>query len=183
MRNLLPWAVVAVFVPLTVGVHVAAETKTQSKKPAAKTTASATKAPANKSATAKKSATANKSATAKKGTTTAAKRGTAPASAAARRRKGAPRPPAVTWRNRQQAPTPDRYREIQSALAGRGYLPAESANGQWNQESVDALKRFQKDQNLEPTGKLNSLSLIGLGLGPKYEAKTAVPVRQPPSQD
>jgi hypothetical protein len=30
------------------------------------------------------------------------------------------------------------------------------------------MRRFQKDQNLEPTGKPNqSLSIIALGLGPK----------------
>jgi hypothetical protein len=169
MRNLLPWTVLATFVSLTIGVHLAAETKTQARKPAAKTTASAAKAPPKKSATAKK------------GATTATKGGTA--ASAARRRKSAPRAPAVTWRNRQQAPTPDRYREIQSALAGKGYLPAESVNGEWNQASVDALRRFQQDQNLEATGKLNSLSLIGLGLGPKYAAKVTPPVPQPPSQD
>jgi hypothetical protein len=30
-----------------------------------------------------------------------------------------------------------------------------------------ALKRFQEEQKLEATGKLDSLSLIRLGLGPK----------------
>ena len=33
-------------------------------------------------------------------------------------------------------------------------------------DSVDALKRFQADQNLMPDGKINSFSLIALGLGP-----------------
>jgi murein L,D-transpeptidase YcbB/YkuD len=32
---------------------------------------------------------------------------------------------------------------------------------------VDALKRFQSEQNLTPDGKIGSLSLIALGLGPK----------------
>jgi len=66
----------------------------------------------------------------------------------------------------QQAPTPDRYREIQAALASKGYFHGEP-NGEWGPESADALKRFQADQNLMPDGKLNSLSLIALGLGPK----------------
>ncbi len=74
--------------------------------------------------------------------------------------------PAVS---RQAAPTPDRYQEIQQALASKGYLPPEQANGQWNDGSLSALKRFQADQNLEATGKINSLSLIALGLGPKHE--------------
>ncbi len=69
-------------------------------------------------------------------------------------------------RSYQQAPTPDRYKEIQQALASKGYLQSEP-NGQWGSESADALKRFQADQSLMPDGKINSLSLIALGLGPK----------------
>lgn len=64
------------------------------------------------------------------------------------------------------APSKDRYQQIQQALAGKGYFTGE-ANGQWGPDSVDALKRFQADQNLTPDGKLTSLSLIALGLGPK----------------
>jgi peptidoglycan hydrolase-like protein with peptidoglycan-binding domain len=69
-------------------------------------------------------------------------------------------------RSSQQAPTTDRYKEIQQALAGKGYLHGEP-NGEWGAESTEALKRFQADQNLTPDGKLNSLSLIAMGLGPK----------------
>jgi hypothetical protein len=104
--------------------------------------------------------------TGKKGTTTAAKR-----------------PVATTWRNRQMAPTPERYRQIQEALAAKGYLRPEDATGTWNQSSVEALKRFQTGQNIESTGKINSLSLIALGLGPKHDTadlKVPLPV---PSQD
>lgn len=32
---------------------------------------------------------------------------------------------------------------------------------------MDALKRFQHDQNLTEDGKIGSVSLIALGLGPK----------------
>jgi hypothetical protein len=76
----------------------------------------------------------------------------------------------ATWRNRQMAPTPDRYREIQDALAAKGYLGSDNCTGAWDQTSVEALKRFQTDQNLGSTGKINSLSLIALGLGPKHGA-------------
>jgi peptidoglycan hydrolase-like protein with peptidoglycan-binding domain len=65
------------------------------------------------------------------------------------------------------APTSDRYREIQAALVQRGYLKKDP-NGVWDAESADALRRFQQDQSLEASGKLNSLSLIALGLGPKH---------------
>jgi len=68
-----------------------------------------------------------------------------------------------------QSPTADRYREIQQALADKGYLNSE-ANGSWNQASIEALNRFKADQKLKTDGKLCSLSLIALGLGPKYEA-------------
>jgi peptidoglycan hydrolase-like protein with peptidoglycan-binding domain len=67
---------------------------------------------------------------------------------------------------RQLAPTKDRYQQIQQALASKGYYSGEQ-NGAWGPDSVEALKRFQADQNLTPDGKLGSLSLIALGLGPK----------------
>jgi peptidoglycan hydrolase-like protein with peptidoglycan-binding domain len=53
-------------------------------------------------------------------------------------------------------------------LAERGYYKGE-VNGQWDNASMDAFKRFQADQKLEPDGKINALSLINLGLGPKHD--------------
>ncbi len=76
----------------------------------------------------------------------------------------------TSWRNRQSAPTSDRYREIQQALAARGYLSSEEANGAWGSSSTDALKKFQAEQALESTGRIDSLSLIALGLGPKRDS-------------
>lgn len=81
----------------------------------------------------------------------------------------------TTWRTRQTVPTPDRYREIQKALAARGYLSSEDANGTWGPSSAEALKRFQAEQTLESTGKIDSLSLIALGLGPKHDSAVLVP--------
>jgi len=69
-------------------------------------------------------------------------------------------------RSYQQAPTPERYKEIQQALIDKGYLHGE-ANGQWGPDSTDALRRFQADQNITADGKIGALSLIALGLGPK----------------
>jgi hypothetical protein len=83
--------------------------------------------------------------------------------------KKTPAKPAVTWRNRQLQPTQERYKEIQQALLAKGYLQPEQANGVWNQNSADALKQFQTAQNITASGKINSLSLIALGLGPKHE--------------
>ncbi|MBL8179309.1 MAG: peptidoglycan-binding protein [Bryobacterales bacterium] len=72
----------------------------------------------------------------------------------------------------QSEPTPDRYREIQQALAAKGYLGGEPT-GKWDAGSMDALKRFQQDQNLNASGKLDSLSLIALGLGPQRTQNSA----------
>ena len=77
------------------------------------------------------------------------------------------------------SPSPDRYREIQGALAAKGFLSPEDATGTWNQTSSDALKKFQAEQNLESSGKINSLSLIALGLGPQRDPSPAAP--KPPS--
>jgi hypothetical protein len=85
----------------------------------------------------------------------------------------------TTWRNRQMAPTPERYRQIQEALAAKGHLRPEDVTGSWNQTSVEALKKFQREQNIESNGKINSLSLIALGLGPKREAAVKPPPPQP----
>jgi hypothetical protein len=70
----------------------------------------------------------------------------------------------------QAAPSPERYKEIQEALVAKGYLPSDQATGQWNDASVDALKRFQADQKIDSNGRINSLSLIALGLGPKHDS-------------
>jgi len=86
------------------------------------------------------------------------------------RAKGAKSKTAASHRRSyQQAPTPERYKEIQQALSSKGYLHQEPT-GQWDTESANALKKFQADQNLTPDGKLNSLSLIALGLGPRHTA-------------
>src|SRR5207248_10884379 len=74
---------------------------------------------------------------------------------------------------RQLAPTKDRYQQIQQALASKGYDSGEP-NGAWGPESVEALKRFQSDQNLTPDGKLGSVTLIALGLGPKRSEERRV---------
>ncbi len=72
-------------------------------------------------------------------------------------------------RSAQQQPTRERYTEIQQAMADKGYF-AGPVDGEWCSSSVDALKRFQHDQNLTEDGKIGSVSLIALGLGPKREA-------------
>jgi peptidoglycan hydrolase-like protein with peptidoglycan-binding domain len=168
MRHTLTVAVAASMIWLSMA---AAQTKKKSSAPAAKKAAVSTKSNSAKKAPAR--STTSRSTTARKGTS----------NRKAASKKPIARRPAVTWRNRQTVPSPDRYREIQSALAARGFLASEDATGNWNQASTDALKRFQQEQNLDATGKVNSLSLIALGLGPKRDAAVVVPKAQDlPSQ-
>ena len=82
----------------------------------------------------------------------------------ATRRKGRSATARSSAHPRQLAPTPERYKEIQQALAAKGYLKAEP-NGVWDGQSVEALRQFQIDSKLSPTGKISSASLISLGLG------------------
>jgi hypothetical protein len=81
------------------------------------------------------------------------------------RKRSARRRRTPSWRTSQQHPVPERYKEIQQALVDRGYLSG-PASGEWGSDSTDALRRFQQDRHIEPTGKIDSLSLISLGLGP-----------------
>ncbi len=53
-------------------------------------------------------------------------------------------------------------------------------DGEWGASSVEALKRFQHDQNLTEDGKIGSVSLIALGLGPKREKPAPPPAADPP---
>jgi hypothetical protein len=188
MRTILCWAAIAALAALG--------WSAQDTTPAKKTTSpqkTVTKAPASaqKKAPAKK--TVAKSAPSKTGVSKAAvsskatasrpaatKAGPRTTTAAARRGKKGPPPKRVTWRNRQLAPTPQRYKEIQDALAAKGYLKPEDATGTWTPASVDALKKFQAGQNLDSTGKINSLSLIALGLGPRREPVAPKPPAEVP---
>ncbi len=92
-----------------------------------------------------------------------------PVSTATHRHSSKASKSATTRKYIQQQPTPDRYREIQQALADKGYFSG-PVDGTWGPASVDALKRFQREQSLTDDGKIGSLSLIALGLGPRRTA-------------
>ena len=154
MRNILSYAAMAAMIALawSAGGTAAVQQTTPAKKTAAKKKAA--------SASSRKPGAPTRSASSR-GKKTTGKRG-------------------VTWRNRQMSPTPDRYREIQGALASKGFLKPEDATGTWNQTSSDAMKKFQAEQNLDSNGKINSLSLIALGLGPRKEAAPTPAPKNPP---
>jgi len=136
----------------------AAAKKTAAKKTAksAKSTAKSSKAAPKKAASGKQSATSKQTSSSKQASSkqTSGKRASAKTAASSYRR------------STQREPDPERYKEIQQSLADKGYF-AGPVNGTWNSDSVEALKRFQRDQNIGDDGKLGSLSLIALGLGPK----------------
>jgi peptidoglycan hydrolase-like protein with peptidoglycan-binding domain len=104
-----------------------------------------------------------------------AKKKTPAKKSTAKSSSGKKAPAKSTWRNRQTVPSPERYKEIQAALASKGYLAQDSVNGKWGDASVEALKKFQADQKITASGKINSLSLIALGLGPKRDAPAPDP--------
>lgn len=64
----------------------------------------------------------------------------------------------------QKAPTPERISEIQSALARGGYYQG-NPNGKWDSNTISAMQKFQSDNGLSNSGKLDAPSLQKLGLG------------------
>ncbi len=108
----------------------------------------------------------------------AASKQTAPPSPAAKkttsavsRKKSASRKRKPIVRS-QLAPTPDRIKEIQSALAKQGAYAGEP-NGKWDAATTDAMKKYQTDNGFTPTGKVDALSLNKLGLGAETAGKGA----------
>lgn len=166
MRTLI--ALIAALLILSAGLTAVTKKKKSSVAGKKKSTVTAKKAPAKK--------TTSRAASSKKRSRTGSKT-TSKKKVSSKKTRGR-KTTARNWRSRQLAPTPERYREIQQALIDKGYLTAE-ATGRWDQASIDALRRFQQEQKLEPTGKINSLSLIALGLGPKYDTSAAVALPPP----
>lgn len=103
-------------------------------------------------------------------------------SAAGKKSKSAKTASTRYRRSTQREPDPERYKEIQQSLADKGYF-AGPVNGTWGSDSVAALKRFQRDQNIDDDGKLGSLSLIALGLGPRRGTSDAGASEKPANPD
>jgi Putative peptidoglycan binding domain len=82
----------------------------------------------------------------------------------------------------QKAPTPARLTEIQTALERRGYYQGDP-NGKWDSNAVSAMQRFQSENGLESSGKINALSLQKLGLGSSIAGVSAPkPVQSQPNK-
>ncbi len=78
----------------------------------------------------------------------------------------------------QKAPTPARITEIQTALERRGYYQG-NPNGKWDSNTISAMQKFQSENGLESSGKINALSLQKLGLGSSIAGVSAPKPIQP----
>ncbi len=72
----------------------------------------------------------------------------------------------------QAAPTPDRIKEIQTALQKDGSYEGEPT-GKWDAATTDAMKKYQDKNGITPTGKIDAVSLNKLGLGSDTAGKGA----------
>ena len=72
---------------------------------------------------------------------------------------------AARRRRSQLRPEPERIQEIQQALVKTGYLSAEP-NGRWDDQTREAMRRYQADHGFPVTGLPEAKSLMKLGLGP-----------------
>ena len=68
-------------------------------------------------------------------------------------------------RRAHKRPEPERVQEIQQALVQAGYLNAEP-NGRWDDQTREAMRRYQADHGFATTGLPEAKSLMKLGLGP-----------------
>jgi peptidoglycan hydrolase-like protein with peptidoglycan-binding domain len=72
----------------------------------------------------------------------------------------------------QKAPTPDRIKDIQSALQREGAYDGEPT-GKWDDSTVEAMKKYQDKNGITPTGKIDAQTLNKLGLGSETAGKGA----------
>jgi hypothetical protein len=72
----------------------------------------------------------------------------------------------------QTAPTPDRIKDIQTALQKDGSYEGQPT-GKWDAATMDAMKKYQDKNGISPTGKIDAVSLNKLGLGSGTAGKGA----------
>ncbi|MBZ5528463.1 MAG: peptidoglycan-binding protein [Acidobacteriia bacterium] len=83
----------------------------------------------------------------------------------------------------QKAPAAERITEIQQALAKSGAYSGKPS-GKWDAATVQAMKKFQEEQGLNPTGKMDARSLQKLGLGSEIAGLAApIPTAGGPAGD
>lgn len=72
----------------------------------------------------------------------------------------------------QTVPTPDRIKEIQTALRKDGSYEGEPT-GKWDAATTAAMEKYQDKNGLSPTGKIDAVTLNKLGLGADTAGKGA----------
>lgn len=120
------------------------------------------------------------------GATAAARQAAQPATSAQSSNSAAPTP--VKHKKKhyakhqpsQKAPTADRISEIQSVLARDGYYQG-SPTGKWDSNTVAAMQKFQSDNGIGASGKLDAPTLQKLGLGSEIAGVSAPKPVAPPS--
>jgi peptidoglycan hydrolase-like protein with peptidoglycan-binding domain len=80
----------------------------------------------------------------------------------------------------QTVPTPDRIKDIQTALQKDGSYEGEPT-GKWDNNTIEAMKKYQDKNGFSPTGKIDALSLKKLGLGSDTAGKGAPTPASPSS--
>jgi peptidoglycan hydrolase-like protein with peptidoglycan-binding domain len=79
----------------------------------------------------------------------------------------------------QSVPTPDRIKEIQTALQKDGSYEGQPT-GKWDAATMEAMRKYQDKNGINPTGKIDAVSLNKLGLGSGTAGKGApVPAASP----
>lgn len=68
------------------------------------------------------------------------------------------------WPRVPDAQSPDRVRVLQQRLAVEGFLPAGYATGAFDEQTAQALKKFQGRHGLEPDGKLGNGTMAELNV-------------------
>ncbi len=69
---------------------------------------------------------------------------------------------------------PSRAKEIQQALIQAGYLH-EEPTGKWDDQTREAMRRYQIDHGFNATGLPEAKSLMNLGLGPHPLQQDVIP--------
>lgn len=80
----------------------------------------------------------------------------------------------------QKAPTADRIKDIQSALAREGFYQGQPT-GKMDATTVDSLEKFQSAHGLDASGKLDAPTLQKMGLGSDVAGVSPPKPPPPPS--
>jgi murein L,D-transpeptidase YcbB/YkuD len=75
------------------------------------------------------------------------------------------------WPHVPEGQSPDRMRVLQERLAVEGFLPAGYATNAFDEQTVQALKKFQERHGIEPDGKLGNATLVELNVPADMRAR------------